>query len=811
MKKRLFNENWVCSAGSGSALASLLGSVGNQGTPVTLPHDAVIHTKRVKDDPIGNGMGFYRGETIHYTKDFYLPEEAKGKEVWLEFEGIYQNAYVYINNSFAARCTYGYGNYFINATALLDRGGRNQIKVVVKNGLPSGRWYTGGGIYRDVQMWLGDPLHIACCGVRICTLDLEEDQAVVRVTVPIEYSGTETKDVIVYSEITDPDGNTAAWARTPVTVLAGEKKEIRQQMVVENPLPWETEHPDLYQCRTRLEVNGECIDEYEDTFGIRILQLDVRKGLRINGKSIKLRGGCIHHDHGILGAAAYEEAEERKVKKLKEAGYNAIRMSHYPAGKALLRACDRNGMLVMDEFTDVWTTTKMDFDYGFHFDLCWEQDVENMVYKDYNHPSVILYSIGNEIPETGNKFDSAWGKKITDKIRSLDDTRYTINCVNLMLSAMGHMDEIFADLGVNDDGSPREINSMMQNLGEMMAALTNHEITTRVTEEAFSQVDIAGYNYAANRYESDIERFPNRILLGSETHAPELAYNWSLVKKYPQILGDFAWTAWDYLGEAGVGQITYGDDVGAFYGAYPWRSAYAGAINLIGDRRPVSYFCEIVWGLRKEPYIAVQPPQHYGEEKHLSQWALSDGIHSWNWSGYEGKPITVEVYAQADEVELFVNGISAGRKAAGEKQAFLTEFDITYMPGEIRAVAYNGGIITEQTLLTAADDAHIKLNADGNRLQRGGKLAFVEISLTDGNGTLNPETVREIHVDVEGPADLIGLGSADPKSENDYWDNTCAVFEGRALAVIRSGNDSGTAIVKVRTDKDEQEIPIEIL
>lgn len=797
--------------GSGSALAALMGSVADAGTRVTLPHDAVIHTERVKDNPIGNGTGFYVGKNVHYIKKFYLPKEAEGQDVWLEFEGIYQNAFVYINNAFAGRCTYGYGNYFMDVTTFLNQEAENIIKVVVKNELPSGRWYTGGGIYRDVQMWIGNPLHISCKGIRISTVDVEANQAVIRVVTPIEYTGRMTKDTVVCTEILDRKGNIVAQADTIVTVFAHESKEIRQQLVVSDPLLWDTEHPDLYSCQTSLQVDGEIVDKYEEHFGIRKLQLDVKKGLRINGKPVKLRGGCIHHDHGILGAAAFEHAEERRVQKLKDAGYNALRMSHYPAGKALLRVCDRLGMLVMDEFTDVWTTTKMDFDYGFHFDMCWEQDVENMIDKDYNHPSVIMYSIGNEIPETGNKIDSDWGKKIADKIRSMDDTRYTISCVNLMLAAMGHMDEIFADLGVNDDGSPREINTMMANLGERMAILTNHEITTRVTEEAFAQVDIAGYNYAANRYEDDIKRFPNRIMLGSETHAPSLRYNWSLVGKYPQVLGDFSWTAWDYLGEAGVGQITYGEEIAAFYGDYPWRSAYVGSINLIGDRRPISYFCEIVWGIRKKPYIAVQPPQHYGEEKHLSQWALSDGIHSWNWSGYEGKHIVVEVYSDAAEVELFVNEVSAGRKKVGEKQNGITEFDVLYVPGELKAVAYKDGMVMEQILRTAKSDKCIKLDCSRTTIAHGGEIAFVEISLTDENGVLNPESNRQIHVKVEGGAELIALGSADPKSEENYWEDTCAAYEGRSLAVIRSREKHGKAIITVSKDGTETKKVFEII
>lgn len=796
MKKILFNENWNVRAGTGSALGNLLGGQQSAGESVTLPHDAVIFTERV-NEPLGGGTGFYKGENIHYTKDFFIPEENEGKNIYLEFEGIYQNAFIYINNAFAGRCTYGYGNYYIDITRFLEYGKTNTVKVVVKNEVPSGRWYTGGGIYRDVQLMIGEALHVACQGGKVTTIDIENGQAVIRVETPIEYNGMKTADVRVHTEVLDAEGSIVATADTPITVFAGEKYQVRQQLVVDNVKLWSVEEPNLYRFRIVLMEQEREVDEWEDTFGVRRLQLDVKKGLRINGKPVKLKGGCIHHDHGVIGAAEFEHAEERRIRKLKEAGYNAVRMSHHPAGKALLRACDRIGMLVMDEFTDVWTTTKMDFDYGFHFDMCWEQDVENMVNKDYNHPCVIMYSVGNEIPETGNKNDIAWGKKIVDKIRSIDDTRYIINCVNLMLSAMGHMDEIMESAGVSDDGSVREINTMMTNFQEVMALLVNHEITTKVTEEAFSQVDIAGYNYAAYRYEKDVERFPNRIMLGSETYPPDLASNWSLVEKYPQILGDFAWTSWDYLGEAGVGQITYGDEVNGFYGSYPWRSAYAGTHNLIGDRRPISYLRQIVWGLRKEPYISVQPPQHYGEEKHIGQWTWTDSIHSWNWNGYEGKPVIVEVFADADEVELFINGVSEGKKIVGETTAFTVEFDTFYKPGEVRAVAYKGERRTEHILRTAKDENHLQLKCSREVIPAQGDIAYVEISITDKDGILNPESAKTVNVSVEGEGFLYGLGSADPRSEDNYSQKSCMVFEGRALAVIRTANQPGNVAVTV--------------
>lgn len=810
MKRALFNSGWFFAKGSGSSLQALFGADNTPPTPVSLPHDAVIGTER-KDFPIGGGTGFYESENIHYTKTFNLTAEDSGKVVWLEFEGVYQNGYIYINNAFAGRCVYGYGNYYIDATRFVKFGAENNIKVVVKNGVPSGRWYTGGGIYRDVRIMIGGPLHIKCQGTKISTPDIGQGLAVVRTVTPIEYVGSENMDVFVRNEILDASGNLVAENEAPVTVFANESKELRQHLTVRNPTLWDVDSPYLYTCRTQLLVGGEVVDEDTNTFGIRKLQLDPFNGLRLNGKTVKLRGGCIHHDNGVIGAATYADAEKRRVRIMREAGYNAIRSAHNPISKALLDACDELGMLVMDEFSDVWTTAKVDFDYGFHFDRNWEEDLINLVDKDYNHPSVIMYSIGNEIPETGNKFDTDWGKKLADKIRELDDTRYTTNSLNLMLAAMGSLDEIMASMGVSADavgGEPMEINTMMAQMKDMMALLSGHEITTKITAESCAQVDIAGYNYAAERYEPDGERFPNRILVGSETTPPALDTNWALVEKLPYVLGDFCWTGWDYLGEAGIGKVTYGETTDSgFYGNWPWRIAYCGTIDIIGDMRPIAYWRECIWHLSKAPYIAACPPQYYSQTPNPGMWAWSDAEHCWNWPGYEEKPIAIEVYTDADEVELFINGASFGKKKVGEERACLVKFDAVYQPGEVRAVAFKEGQVTESTLRSAKDDNTLSVKVDRNSMPAGEyALAYVDIRLTDADGVLNANSRKSVHIDVEGAGKLIGFGSGDPLSTENYWANDFMAFHGRAQAIIRAGVQAGDIKVTVSAEGCQPQI-----
>jgi beta-galactosidase len=819
MRKIKFNDGWVFHEGGGGSLSALMGG-GADSREVRLPHDASIEKVRNPEEPNGSGNGFFREETIHYTKEFDLCAEDAGKNIWLEFEGVYQNAFVYINHAYAGKCPYGYGNFYIDATKYVRFDKKNEVKVLVKNGVPSGRWYTGNGIYRDVNLMIADRMHLVPEGIHLAAVDVEEGMAVVRAESVIAYTGTGIKEITLHLQLLDADGNVAAENRMPVTVEEHTRQKYRQTLYVDDPKLWDVDCPYLYRYHAALEEDGKILDEEEGTFGIRSLQLDVRHGLRINGKTVKLRGGCIHHDNGITGTAEFAHAAEFRVKRMKEAGYNAIRSSHYPMSRKLLEACDKLGMLVMDEFSDVWTTTKVDYDYGTHMTEWWEHDVTNLVNKDYNHPCVIMYSIGNEIPETGNPFDVQWGKKIADKIRSLDDSRYVTNSLNLMLSIMDQMDEVMAELqgGAEADSGKTEetpaeadvdvqenaeINSMMSSMGDMMNLLIASNVAGKATEEAFAQVDIAGYNYAACRYEPDQKQYPNRILVGSETYPRDLDVNWELVEKYPRVIGDFSWTAWDYLGEAGIGKITYGKPQGmSFYAPYPYKAAYCGDMNLIGDRRPVSYWREMIWGFRKKPYIAVQPPKYYGVEHGMTNWSMTDAVRSWNWSGYEGRPVIVEVYADADEAALYVNGEMAEKKTVGETKKFVTFFETTYVPGTLEVAVYKNGAETgRDSLVTAGSDVRIQAYADMQQIPADASdICYVEISMVDADGNLNTDAKKAVTISVDGPGVVQGFGSADPESEENYFDRTAKAYEGRLRAAIRGTGEKGMITVTLQAD-----------
>jgi|HigsolmetaGSP11D_1036233.scaffolds.fasta_scaffold04499_2 beta-galactosidase len=792
-----FNDGWT--VGKRRGFFNLAPAEASQ--PVTLPHDAMIAQKRDAQAVSGNKKGFFPDKTWEYVKKFEVPKEYRDKRVYFEFEGAYNQAMVYINGDYAGQRPYGYSHFYIKADPYLRYGEDNEIKVVVRSHDDS-RWYTGTGLYRNAWIIAANLVHIALDGVRITTPDITDERAVVHVATTIENEGIHPQPMTVVAEVYDADGQLVASDRSPFTAFAGASAVLRQRLYVKQPRLWNVDTPYLYTLRIRMMDDDDVIDEEVQTFGIRSLSLDPEYGLRINGQVIKLRGACIHHDNGVLGAAAIARAEERRIEILKEAGFNAIRSAHNPVSKAMLDACDRLGMLVMDECFDMWTESKSDYDYALSFPAWWEKDVEAMVSKDFNHPSVILYSIGNEIPETGSAHGAAWGRKIAEKIRSLDSTRYVTNSINGILSVINPLMKWMKEQVSGD------LNSTMANAAEAMKRAQENPLVTKLVAESFAVVDIAGYNYADNRYVMDKELFPNRIIVGSETYPRDIASNWKLVKENGHVIGDFTWTGWDYLGEAGIGKPYLEDGGFGFAGGYPWVIAYCGDIDITGHRRPASYYREIVFGLRKEPYIAVQRPQHYGRPTANNPWSWSDSISSWSWEGYEGQPIIVEVYSDADEVELVLNGERIGRAGAGEANGYRAVFDTVYEPGELVAIAYADGVESgRMTLRSAGAGLHLKVEADRVRIKADDQdLAYVSISIVDDQGIVKPLSDRKVKVTVDGAGVLQGFGSANPETEEDFTDDVHTTFDGRALAVIRP-----TGAGKIRVQAEAEGCPPQMI
>ncbi|MFJ5306713.1 glycoside hydrolase family 2 TIM barrel-domain containing protein [Streptomyces sp. NPDC088350] len=762
--------------------------------PVTLPHDAMIERERTAPDGEltmqGGAEAYFPGGTYEYRKTFAVPEEHRGKRILFEFEGVYRDAVVFVNGDYAGQRPAGYSHFHIDADRFLRYGEDNEIRVEARTHRDS-RWYTGAGIYRDTWMLVGEVVRIAPDGVRVTTPDIDGERAVVEVATRVENDSIAIRTVDVVTEIRDGEGTVVASDSSKVTVLPGEPATVRQRLYVRAPLLWSTASPALYAATVTLKD----LDTETVPFGIRSLRLDPEHGLRINDETVKLRGACVHHDNGVLGAATFARAEERRVQLLKDAGFNALRMSHHPMSKAMLDACDRLGMLVVDEAFDVWTSGKSEFDYSLNFPEWWERDIEAMVAKDFNHPSVIMYSIGNEIPETGTPSGAAWGRRLAEKVRSLDRTRYVTNAVNGMLAAMSELGKLVGQSQESaeraaGEGEEKGINTLMADVGDMMNALSASSLVTEKTAESFAVLDVAGMNYAEARYALDKDLFPHRVILGTETFPTRIDGNWRLIKQLGHVIGDFTWTGWDYLGEVGIGRPQYLTPEGPrpeHTAPYPYLLAGCGDLDITGHRRPASYYREIVFGLRTEPYIAVRRPEHHGKTWAGTPWSWSDSISTWTWPGHGDQPVAIEVYGDADEVELLLNGRSLGRRPVGEDHRFRTEFDTTYEPGELLAVAYRDGAETgRHTLHTATGP--IRLNAESDRpsiTANGGDLAYVTLTLTDPDGTPHTAADRPVAVEVSGAGALSGFGSADPSTEERFDTTERRTYEGRALAVLR--------------------------
>ena len=605
--------------------------------------------------------------------------------------------------------------------------------------------------------------------------------------------------------------------KTKVTMFANAEETLYQQFCIEHPLLWNCDSPNLYTCEVGIEDNKKKIDFTEENFGIRTITVDAKRGLLLNGKSIKLRGTCIHHDNGVIGAATFRRAEERKVLQLNDAGFNSIRSSHQPMSKEMLDACDRLGMLVMDELSDFWTYHKNPHDTADSFAFSWEQEVKRMVAKDYNHPCVIMYSAGNEIPEIGLDSGAKMKRKICNKFHELDSGRFTIDGMNgsMAITYSCGMEKIIGELLESKTDSMRlEGANAINALNAYMSMTASdefaiHPAVTDALEESAMASDIIGLNYLTGRYILEKELHPNKTVIGTETYPADIVRLWNLVKTYPHVLGDFTWTGYDYLGEAGCGIFHYDGSMN-FTSKYPERTAYIGDLDLIGYRRPISYFREIVYGLRKAPYIAVERVDKYGMKSSKTAWMFKDNIASWTWHGYEGKPAIVDVYSCAEEVELFLNGKSLGKKAVGEKNDFAATYQISYEPGELLAISYENNTETGRFKLETADkEVKLEASADRTILQANGEdLSFITVRLVDKNGNENLQKKEIVKVEVQGEGYIQGFGNAAPSSLASYDDISCETYDGYLLAVVRAGMVSGEIKVVFTTEEGERKIVV---
>ncbi|HIT90661.1 MAG TPA: DUF4982 domain-containing protein, partial [Candidatus Merdenecus merdavium] len=555
---------------------------------------------------------------------------------------------------------------------------------------------------------------------------------------------------------------------------------------------WCDTTPYLYQCKVSLLENGAVVDEVKENFGIRLIEWSA-KGLYINGKETLLRGGCVHHDNGILGAKCYEKSEERRVKKLKEAGYNALRMSHNPASIAMLKACDRIGMYVIDETWDMWYRHKSKYDYASDFEANYIFDIKSLISRDYNHPSVIMYSIGNEVSEPAFDKGLELTKEMTELFHSLDKGRPVTAGINLMIiSSTAKGGGIYReDGGMEGEGKQKRMEGMSSTMFNMVTAMVgtgmnkaaNSKKADIATTPCLDTLDIAGYNYASGRYPKEEMAHPNRLIYGSETFPQDIVKNWKMVKKYPYLIGDFMWTAWDYLGENGLGAWSYTSDGKGFEKPYPWLLADVGVMDILGNPNGELFLAQAAWGILDKPAIAVRPVNHPGVKPAKMVWRGTNGIPSWSWQGCEGNQAVVEVYTTAYKIELLLNGKSIGKKRVKNCMA---KFKVRYQPGELEAIEYDalGKEQGRNILCSASGTPSIRITQE-DEIIRGGDIVYINIEIVGENEVIESNYDVKLKVDIEG-GELLAFGSANPRTEEEYTSGIFTTYYGRALAVAKA-------------------------
>ncbi len=773
-----------------------------EGAPkaVTLPHDAMLDEPRTPESPGEGNIGWYMGGDYEYTRTLSIPEEWRGRKLILEFEGVYHNAEVYVNGEKVAYRPYGYTNFYVPLNKYLRYGWENALRVVAHNAdQPNSRWYSGTGIYRPVSLWMGGEDHIKLNGVRIRTLDYHTGQ--IEVLVKTSRPGEVLLEIL--------DGEQVVYARRHT----GRKSSLLFKITVPDAKLWTPDHPNLYTCRVTF---GD--DVVEERFGIRTLAWSPQAGMTINGERVILRGACIHHDNGPLGACAFPEAEERKVRLHKENGYNALRSAHNPCSKALLEACDRLGMLVMDEYVDAWTMHKTKYDYVTYLKDWWQQDLRDMVEKDYNHPSVIMYSTGNEVAETARPEGIQFTAEMTEYLHSLDDTRPVTCGINIFfnfLSSMGmgvYSDEKAEKQAPKPDKPKKKkavgsefYNRLACMMGDKFmkwgATLHGSDVKTR---DAFSKMDIAGYNYGIWRYKKDVKKYPNRLILGSETFCKDAWLFWDIARDNPQIIGDFVWAGMDYIGETGDGAPEYGDY--RMEAEETRMTGGNGRIDLTGKPRAEAAYTRVALGQQAAPSIGVWPVDRE-DRPNLTGWNLTKAVESWAWPGCGGKPAVVEVYARAVEVELLLNGESLGRKKA--HKSCRTLFKTSYAPGELTAIAYdaNGAVQGTCSLSSATGPAALRLLPETDAA-RPGALCFVRLRYADKNGIWMPTEHHTLKARAENGT-LMGLCSANAYVRGNYTDGRTETYYGEALAVVRAGA-TGEVTLFVSEDEGDESVSLTI-
>ena len=817
MKRMDFNRNWTCKCltREGEAI------------PVILPHDAMRSEPRTEDSVAEGNIGWYIGGDYEYVKRFDVPEGYCRKAALIEFEGVSHGAEVYLNGELVGRRPYAYSNFYVDISDKLKVGEANALRVVAHNAeQPNSRWYPGTGLYRPVWLYLADEAYIPVNGVRIHTVGIHP--AVIEVSVRTSVPGPVSVEILregvsvmkaeARAQAAEPYARVPAVFGEPAQTLSPAQmcdNVALFRLEIPDAALWDCDHPNLYTCVARFAG-----DEVSETFGIRELKWSPAEGMTINGRRVILRGACIHHDNGVLGACTYPEAEERRVRILKANGYNALRSAHNPCSRALLEACDRQGMLMMDEFVDCWYIHKTKYDYVADLAKWWQDDLREMVEKDYNHPSVVMYSTGNEVAETSEKKGIAFTGEMTEYLHGLDPTRPVTCGINIFFNFLysmgfGVYSDDKADKQQKAAAKPgrqkkKHVGSDFYNTLAAVAGTSFMKIGATLypcdlrTKDAFANMDVAGYNYGILRYRHDLKKYPNRLILGSETFCSDAYDFWEIAKDNPRVIGDFVWAGMDYIGETGDGAAEFADykpDSPATR-----MTGGTGRIDLSGKPKAEAAYTRVALEQEKGPCIAVYPV--YEDEKlRFTGWQLTKAVESWAWEGCDGRPAEVEVYARAAEVELLVNGRSVGRKKPKKCRA---KFNAAYANGKIEAVAYDatGREIGRRTLVSAGKETVLRVKPESDAAKPGG-LVYVPIQYTDGKGTWKPMEKHLVKVTVEN-GELMGLGNACPYFKGNYTASETQTYFGEALAVARANGEGALRVIVSDGERTETaEIPCE--
>lgn len=713
---------------------------------VSIPHDWSIHQPFSKESASGNDGGYLPTGKGEYRKTFII--DLQMSDIYeLYFEGVYMNAEVWVNGQLMGRHPYGYTSFHVNITKALNEG-ENTVVVKVDNAQQKNcRWYSGSGIYRNVWLIQKPKLSIDDWGVQIITLGNE-----VHVKTSITNTSDSNGETTLVTRL-----NNGMEKRQLIYFDAVSGQVVEQVFKVDHPNLWSPDNPYRYKAEVLLETDGEVIYRTEQWFGFRDILYNAANGFMLNGKPLSINGGCIHHDNGILGAAAWKDAEIRKVQLMKKAGYNAVRTSHNPPSEGFLDACDSLGLMVIDETFDGWRTAKNTYDYSILFDKYYKEDIAAMVKRDRNHPSIICWSVGNEIIERKEREAVATAFQLREEVHKWDTTR------------------------------------------PITSALAAWDNDWKIYDPLASAQDIVGYNYMIHKAESDHQRVPERVMWQTESYPKDAFQSWKMVKDHPYIIGDFVWTAIDYVGESGIGRYWYEGDVEGEpweRPLWPWHGAYCGDIDLTGYLKPVAHYRSLLWNpdQQEKMYMAVYEPDGWKGKIHTGQWSTWPTVESWNWEGWENRNIDVVVYSREPEVKLYLNDQLIGTKTVSEQTGFKAVFQLPYASGELKAVAGN----EEQIIRTAGKPHHIRLQVDRDKLSPDG-LCYVDVWLEDKDGNICPNANNLLTFEVKGDGELLAAGNADITDTDSYDNSTHRLWHGHALAVVHAKEHTGNIILKVKS------------